>query len=460
MAFSILLMWLGVLPLAAQLQIFTVTGAANEERPATGLIAMGTTATGEPLDTLIRIRNTGPNLAVLQTLTLQGPGFVLRQAPTLGTSGLGIMSNTSVDFLVRYVSESPAADVRGTLRINTTSLTVLATAVAAPALYQIEEDGSRTRRQALQATVFPPTERGARSTRRFVLENPHGSALTVSEFVFSGENFQPASTIISPFTMNARQSIEFAVAFAPRSSGLKAEKLTIDGRAYGLEGVGRDPVLPRPQLRLPETMSSGQQVPIQVAFDPPPPVDGAGVVTLAFEPAVPGPDDPAIVFQNGNRTSLTFLFKAGQTLAVFNGQNQAMLQTGTTAGTLRFQVDAGGYRVEGSRVIAAAPVTVDSVSARRGLDLLEVTLLGFDNTRSASEVTFTFYDDAGNAVPPGALKAEIGDAMRRYFQGTATGGSFKLTASFRATASTTPIRSAEVEFRNSAGTQRSQRISF
>ena len=42
-------------PLAAQLQVYTVQGTV--ERAVSGILAMGTTPTGEPLDVVVRIKN-------------------------------------------------------------------------------------------------------------------------------------------------------------------------------------------------------------------------------------------------------------------------------------------------------------------------------------------------------------------------------------------------------------------
>jgi hypothetical protein len=447
------------LPVAAraQLQIFTVPTPA-EERPAAGLLPMGTIPTGEPLDVLIRIRNSGQSMAVVETLSVSGTGFSLVFAPTIPR---GLVAGTSLDFYVRYVSDAPTSDARGTLRINTVSISLIAAATAAPSLFQIEEDGSRTRRQHGTTTVFPPVEQGQRSVRRFTLLNPHDRPLTVSNFSITGDSFRLASTIISPFSLGPSQSLDFEIGFEPSATGLRLGSLAIEGRSVRLEGIGRAAILPRPSIHFSsETLQSGKQVPIEVRFDSEARAEGAGILRMEFEPALLGPDDPAVAFVSGSRTSIPFVVRPGQTQGLFSGQKETLLQTGTTAGTLRLTAEMGGFRTEATVRIVPAPVTLSTVSARRGVERMELTLTGFDNTRSATEIAFSFYDSAGQPIAPGVLRADAASAFRQYFAGTKTGGSFQLMASFPANTSTTAVAAVEIEIRNSAGTTRTDRTSF
>lgn len=439
---------------SAQLQVFTVHG--TEERPVTGLIAMGSGPAGEPLDVLLRVRNASTQtLATVSTLSIQGDGFSLYQAPT---PPVHLVAGFSLDFYVRFRSDTPVSDARANLRLNTATISLLASAVVGVWLYQVEQDGSRTRRQSGESTVFPAVERGSSSTRRFQLENPNSTALPIGSITVTGDSFRSLTTLITPFTIAPRQIVDFTIAFEPRASGLRTGALTIDGRVFRLEGVGRDPVLPRPRISLDTTaLESGKQLRVQVQFESEARAEGAGILRLEFQPAMPGPDDPAIAFLNGSRTSVPFLVSPGQSQGLFSGQRETLLQTGTTAGTLRLTAEMGGFRTEWTGRIAPAAAALSSLTARRGVDFLELNLLGFDNTRSAGGIAFTFYDPAGQPVPPGRITASIADPVRRYFETTTTGGSFSLRALFRATAPTTAIDTVEIELENSAGTFRSTR---
>src|SRR4249920_1567499 len=84
-------------PLLAQLAVFNVVN--NEERPLSGLLAMGNANTGEPLDALIRIRNSTAVLAIITRPSVTGAGFTLNRAPQVP---IGIVGGFSLDFYVRF----------------------------------------------------------------------------------------------------------------------------------------------------------------------------------------------------------------------------------------------------------------------------------------------------------------------------------------------------------------------
>lgn len=441
---------LAVTALAArgQLQIVTVVGL--EERPAAGIINLGITPTGEPLDVLFRVRNTGPSLATVQVLTIEGEGFRLHLQPAVP---FHLVPDRSADFYVRFVSDQATQGARGTLRINTASMTVIAGATAVANLYVVEDDGTRTRRLAGQSTVFAPTERGSVTRRRFLLENPHPMEVPLVGAAVSGESFSLTSAL--PERLAPAATFPFEIAFRPAASGLNLGSLMLDGRRFPLEGVAREPPLPRPTISLSTpAVESGRQIRVSVRFDAPARAEGAGLLSVIFEPAVAGADDPAMVFAATNRRSVPFIVKPGELEGLFNNQAGALFQTGTTAGTLRFIAEMGGFRAELASTIPAAPVQVDSVSAVRGLNILELTVKGFDNTRTADEVAFVFYDRDGVRIPPGELRADVREAFSRYFESAPLGGLFSLRAVFPATGSTTAIAGGEVEFRNQAGVKR------
>ncbi len=439
----------------AQLELFSVSGL--DERPLSGLLNLGSTATGEPLDILIRVRNSGAVAATLSALTVSGAGYRLHQDPPIP---FVLPPRFSVDFYVRYVSEQPVADARGGLRINTITVTLLAAAVASPNVFLLEDDGTRLRKMSGQPIVFISVERDAQSRRRLLIENPHAPALTVGSISVSGDAFrlEPAA---APLTLASRQTQTIEIVFQPATSGPKSGVLNMDRLRFPLEGAGREPALPRPRIVLPpEVTLSGKQARIAVGFDSVARGDGAGTLRVEFQPAIAGPDDPAILFPSTNRRSVAFQVRNGESEALFSSQRDIVVQTGTTAGRLRFVAEMGGFTAEVFAAIAAARVTVDTVSATRGIDILDLTVKGFDNTRSASEVAFTFYDFTGNRIDPGEIRANAADAFRRYFESTTAGGMFALRAVFPAVGSTTPVMEMELEFRNQAGVERTGRIRF
>jgi hypothetical protein len=443
-------------PAWGQLELFSVNG--TEERPLSGLLNLGSTPTGEPLDVLVRVRNPGPAAATLSALSVAGAGFRLHQDPPIP---FVLPARFSLDFYVRFAAEQPAADARGVLRINTVTITLLAAAVASANLYLLEDDGSRLRRMSGQPIAFAPLERGGLSRRRLLIENPHAFALTISALSAEGDSFRLDAAPPLPLALGARQTQTFEIVFQPATSGLKQGRLIMERLRFPLEGSAREPALPRPQIVLPpEASQSGKQARISIRFDSVSRADGAGLLRVEFQPAVAGPDDVAILFPSTNRRSVAFQVRTGESQALFNSQREIVVQTGTTAGSLRFVAEMGGFTAESRATIAPAPVAVDTVTASRGLDILDVTIKGFDNTRSATEVAFTFFDANGVWIDPGEIRANVTEAFRRYFENAPAGGLFSLRAVFPATGFTTPIMEMELEFRNQAGVERTPRIRF
>ena len=446
-------------PVLAQLEYYQVVN--NEERNISGLLAMGETVTDEPLEILIRVKNTGRNMEILTTLSVVGSasGFTLIKAPDVP---IGIVGGFSIDFYVRFLTSRPVSDARGNLRINSTTISLQASAGAAPSLYLLESDGSRTRKLVGVPSLFGTINRDARATRSFIVENPHDTIVVVPSLSLSGDAFSFTSLVVLPLRIAPHQSVNLEVTFQPRTAGITAGALLIDQRRYPLEGAAREPATPKPILTVgSEIGQSGKQVHISVKFDAPARTTTGGRVRVEFHPQFLGPDDPGVLFPTTNSRSVVFSVVNGESEALFSGnQRETLLQTGTTAGTLRVIAEMGGFAAESTFTIAPAPVMVDTVMIRRGVGALELTVHGFDNSRSASEVAFTFFDDAGTPVQPGQLRVDIAEKIKKYFETPPAGGMFSLFASFPATGSTTQVAAAELEFRNATGTSRTARITF
>lgn len=452
---ALLCLLAGALPLVAQLEVFTVHG--TEERPVSGLVTMGETATGEPLQTVVRVRNTSELLATITTLSVQGTGFSLEAAPSVPKSILG---KFSIDFYVRFVSERAVTDARANLRINSITVSFVAAAVAAPSVYLVESDGSRTRRLAGVPSVFPNTERGQRTVRGFVVENPHDAGVRVASIAVSGDSFELVEAGAA-FDLAARAARRVDIAFAPASSGLKTGALVIDGRRYPLEGIGLEPAPPKPVLSVSEsTLKSAKQVRVAVQFDKVSRANVTGRLRVEFTPAVTGPEDPAILFPGTNSRAIPFVARDGESVGLFSGSKDTVLQTGTTAGTLKLVAELGGFLSEAAYTIDPAPVVAETVTVKRGIEIMEVLVKGFDNSRSAEQVSFRFYDRDGVEVPPGILSSNVADKFRAYYETTTVGGMFQLLAVFPASTTTISIAAAEIEFRNRFGISRTERLNF
>ena len=64
-------------------------------------------------------------------------------------------------------------------------------------------------------------------------------------------------------------------------------------------------------------------------------------------------------------------------------------------------------------------------------------MTGFDNTRSAGPITYTFYDTAGNALAP--ISVDYTADFASFFAGSDQGGAFALRSVFPVTGDASKI---------------------
>ncbi|MCL4403071.1 MAG: hypothetical protein M1436_10500, partial [Acidobacteria bacterium] len=164
-----------------------------------------------------------------------------------------------------------------------------------------------------------------------------------------------------------------------------------------------------------------------------------------------------------NDSSVAFLPQAVRTLPVrfAEGESESqeiVFQTGTTAGTITLTLSAGAYSEQQTVLIPPAPPGIASAKAARAASSAQVEITGYDNTRSAGQLSFTFYDRNGVAVPPGAIKVDASAAFGRHFESSDVGGSFLLQAIFPVAGSIDLLDAVQVELTNSSGVARTARL--
>jgi hypothetical protein len=114
--------------------------------------------------------------------------------------------------------------------------------------------------------------------------------------------------------------------------------------------------------------------------------------------------------------------------------------------------------VQQSVTILPAVVGVSGVQGMRLTGAVEVDVAGFDNTRTAGALSFTFFDAAGNPLAvPG--QANGSSTFAAYFQNSA-GGTFMLKAVFPVVGGTGTIASFQATVMNSAGNATTARTNF
>lgn len=325
----------------------------------------------------------------------------------------------------------------------------------------VDNTGVRSLPQAATPISFGQIVNGTSGSQvlTFTVTNPSTSfnSVTVPSISVSGTGFVLYSAITGAGTFPASVapggSLVFRVAFTPTATGTYSGLLSIGSRVFSLAGLSINSPLPSISLTVnPAPLASQQQATIAVQFASASSLNLVGTITLAFAPSMTGvSDDPAILFlANGART-LSISVASGTQSATYNGQSALSFQTGTTAGTITFAVSFPNTPTyTQSYTITPAIVQITSATAVRSNPNLVVTLAGYDNTYSAGQLSFTFYDTSGKAIAPVGVNA-ASNFQNLFFNSNQSGGAYSLQATFPVTGDVTSVSSVGVTITNSVG---------
>jgi hypothetical protein len=416
-------------PAFGQLQLYLVEG--NSERVAPALYDFGMLYPGESAATRFRLRNVSAAPAIVTALTVAGAGFTLT-APGLPVT---LDPQGALDLTAGF----RAADTGSySAALRADGVSVLLTATVLPRLTM---SGNFD---------FGSIVRGTSTQQRFTLTNLTPQTLIVPLISVQGPDFALAGIPPSGQAYQPQQTGEFTVVFTPRATGLSQGTLTFGDRAFALTGAGTDPPLPKPFLAidLPQVASARQGLAV-ILFDTAVRTSGTGSLTLDFL----GAADPTVTLASGSRTAI-FSVAPGDTRVAIP------FQTGTTAGTLAFTAQIGPETDQLKVTIPAAPAGITTVQGTHSGSSVEVTVTGFDNTRTLGAVSFTFYDAGGNILPPGVIRTDATAEFAKYFPVSTVGGTFLLRATFPVTGDTSRIASFDVALTNSSGNTKSARAAF
>lgn len=411
------------------------TGA---ERPVGAVLDLGRVYPAEAATGRLKIRNVSATPAAVTALAINGTGFSLSGVPKL-PAGLG--PDEAFEFFVVFQA-TPAASYSAILEAD--GIAILVTAAVLPGL---------THSIGASGLAFGTVEAGTSRSTSVSVANLTGFALPFPPLATSGDAFSIANAPDGATVLQPSDSVSFDIVFHPAGAGTWTGTLAIGERKFPLTGTAVGPALPKPILRvdLPEARS-GQTGSVSVRFDGPAKNAGAGTLTLAFEPLVKGATDPAIQLGVVG-PSLPFTVAVGDTrLPAVN------FQTGTTAGTITIAAELGGSTDSKSIVIPPAPIGILAAGASRATGSIDIRLTGFDNTRTAGPVVYTFFDASAAALPP--IAVDNTRDFAGYFAGSDAGGAFVLRAVFPVTGDTSKITAFEARMTNSAGSTSTGRISF
>jgi hypothetical protein len=428
-------------PAFCQFELYSVDG--NVERLVPPVLELGSVYPGETASVRLRLRNTSSASVSLNLLSADGAGFTISGKPALP---LTMPSQASVEFTVEF-----RANGTGTYSaaLYSQGVSVLLTAMVLPRLTWQVETPAGPQTLGSPGIDFGSVPRGGNSNRHILVENRTELILTVPAITVTGAGFSVGS-VPSGQIMMPRQTAGFDIQFLPLSSGPAGGQLIIGDRSYGLTASVPEPPLPKPLLSIDRERNR-----LAVSLDAASQTSGSGIVTLAFQ----GPPDPAIQFAAGSR-SLRFTVSAGDTQGHFGDDTGILIQTGTTAGRIVLTATLGGVSDVQSIVIEPAPVRFTSVEGVRSPGAMELRISGFDNTRTAGKIVYSFFDASGNRIAPGAIEMDNTAGFAAYFQQSESGGAFVLRSIFPVTGDVFVIAAFEVRVENSIGAGITPRTRF
>lgn len=219
---------------------------------------------------------------------------------------------------------------------------------------------------------------------------------------------------------------------------------------------------PKPQVwTQPQALIGGQQAKAGIRLASVSPVAATGELSLAFTPGVPGnANDSGVTFlANGART-IPFTVAVGEDIGRFDGKVETEFQTGTTAGSITFTARLGSFAEQLAVVVPSGYVVIDSASATRTGDGINLQITGFDTSRSASWLSFTFFDLTGRTVAPGTIQVDATSSFRQYFDQFSGGSMFTLRALFPISGDSSQIGAAAVVLSNSLGSTQTNRMTI
>ena len=450
-----LLLICAVLPLGAlaQIQVFLFDGTS--ETTVGALVDIVSASPGDTLETRFHVRNIGAGAAIFQTLSIAGSAFRITTAPSLPyTIAPGSFAEFRVAFSPMFTGSYSAF-----LLVNTINITLRG---RVPPSAELTVGGINNPLAAGAVVDFGSVQRGGSRLQNFTLTNPNSAGITVSALAVSGVGFRGPIGAAAPLQIASGQSVSFEIAFEPQSGQPAQGALTVDQRSFVLTGQGLDPPLPTASIQLGSAVGvSAQQNNISIPLGSASKVSGTGTLAMQFQPSVPGvTDDPAVQFLSGPKRAATVTISVGDTVARFGAQSSIAFQTGSTAGTIVFTLNLPNTTQQIIFPISPASVILDAAGAVRRVGNLDVSVTGLDNTYTASQLAFTFYDKNGATIQPGVIRVDATSDFRLYFAATQVGGQFALLATFPVAGDVSVVTGFDVQITNTAGATKTQRITF
>ena len=397
-----------------------------------------------------------PQVVVVTPLATQVITFPSIPSHIVGDAPFSLAATASSGLPITYAVISGPATISGSLVTLTgaAGAVVIQASQAGDGLYAAAAPVSQSFNVSLPSVLslagISPNSGALGSSATLITLT--GTDFSTSDVVLLNGTVIP-STYIGPTTLSATLPASF---FAAAGTGILTVK---DSSTQTITAGVTFTVSNSPQIVFtgPTTAVSAQQPALTFQLVNPYPVDLAGTLALTFVPSsASGIDDPSVQFSSGGR-NIAFSIPADSTVTP-----PIQLQTGTVAGTatISLAVTANGVVVTPADlapvtiVIPAAVPAITSTKLTRNGDTLTVSVVGYSNTREATQATFHF-----NAVPGGSItNADVTLTVGSDFQGwyvtpasDSYGSAFTYTQNFTLDQGSALIQDVTVTLTNTIG---------
>jgi len=415
-----------------------------------------------------------PSITVPAPTTYSSNPFALDVSQVPATLAAGTSANFTVTFAPGQTGVVTTAINVGTSSYPIQGAGIVVADIDALQISYVDSTGVQTLPQAATPISFGQLVAGSGGSASlvFTVTNPGTSynsvtvsSLTVSGTAYSLSGLTGASAF--PYAILPGSSIVFTVTFTPSASGTSAGSLTIGTRTFLLTGAAVTSPLPGFSLIVnPSPLSSQQQATVSLQLSSAAALSLTGTLSLSFAPSVANvTTDPAVVFLANNSLTVPISIASGSQTATYTNsagtaQTAIGFQTGTTAGTITFTVtfpNTPAY-TQSYSITPSIVQTTSATAVAQSSQVLLITVNGYDNTYSAGNLNFTFYNTSGAAYPAISYNA-ASIFQSNFFTNNTSGGAFVLQASFPVTGDITQIGSVAVSISNSVG-QNNQTISI
>lgn len=431
---------------------------------------VSTTVTATLSFTLINNSATSLNtqgLVSLSTEQYNTTPFVLNSSALPNS----LAPNSSANFMVTFAPGSAQADYQATLIVGTNSYLLTGSGVSSTTGDISSLTITYTDQTGVRLTAQPATPIAFTTPiLTFSVTNPATiiNAVTVPSLTATGAGFTVSGAPAIPATIQPGQSITFLITFSAPGAGAYTGTLSIGTRQFSLTASA--PVtLGSSGSALPgitlvcgtapcntQTFGSQQQINVALQLSSGAPYQSIVNFGATFAPSVAGiTRDPTVGFITPVTTpQFQVTFASGSQQGTYQGQSQFTFQTGTTAGTITFTLTYPVTQQTLTWTITIPPsrIQIASTLAQLQGNNLVVTLTGYDNTYSAGDSTFNFYDTSGRLIPPSPITVHSASVFQQYFFGSNDyGGAFSFQVSFPVIGDPTQVGSVAVTLANSVG---------